>query len=107
MDGNWIHVANVGDFANGEVRGIDLDGRLVALYRLDDGSFFATDDICTHEYARLSEGWLEGDVIECPLHAGQFNVRDGAALCAPVTRKLDCFVVRVSDEKLWLNLTAG
>ncbi len=103
----WVYVADVNDFPSGEVRGVDIGDRLVAVYRLEDGEFFATDDICTHEYARLSDGWLEGDVIECPLHAGQFNVRTGVALCAPAVDRLECFPLRVTDGQVWVKLDAS
>ena len=42
-----------------------------------DGELFAIDDTCTHQDASLSEGWLEGCLIECPLHAASFDLRTG------------------------------
>ena len=48
-----------------------------------DGDYFVTDDACTHGPGSLSEGCLEGDVIECDFHNGAFNVRTGAVVTAP------------------------
>lgn len=59
----------------------------IAVYRLADG-FFATDDICTHGEANLSEGDIEGDEIVCPFHLGKFDVRTGEATAAPCVEAL-------------------
>ena len=41
---------------------------------------------CTHGNARLCDGFLMGHEIECPLHQGRFDVRDGRALCSPLRK---------------------
>ena len=38
--------------------------------------------------ARLCDGFLTGHEIECPLHQGRFDVRDGRALCSPLRDNL-------------------
>ena len=53
------------------------NGLSVALYVVD-GEYFATADLCTHGQASLSDGFLDGELIECPLHQGTFNVKTGA-----------------------------
>ena len=55
---------------------VELDGRMIALYNID-GDFYATDDICTHRRARLSDGYLDGRIVQCPLHFGKFDVITG------------------------------
>ncbi|MHB8727127.1 MAG: non-heme iron oxygenase ferredoxin subunit [Casimicrobiaceae bacterium] len=56
----------------------------IAVY-LVDGQYYAVDDICTHEFAFLSEGYCEGGVIECPLHQARFDVRTGIPLGPPAS----------------------
>jgi nitrite reductase/ring-hydroxylating ferredoxin subunit len=69
------------------------------LYRLeDDGGVYAIDNVCTHALAYLSEGWLEGDVIECPLHGGCFNVRTGKGLGDPIEEDLKTYPIQVSGS---------
>lgn len=80
----WVVVAKVDDVPEGEARRVEVGGRGIALYNVA-GEIFATDDTCTHMRARLSDGYLEGHVIECPLHFGRFDVRSGAPLSAPCT----------------------
>ncbi|MGN5477172.1 Rieske 2Fe-2S domain-containing protein [Cupriavidus basilensis] len=50
-------------------------------YRSDD-QYFVTDNVCTHRYALLSDGYLEDGCIECPLHQARFDIRTGQAMCA-------------------------
>jgi nitrite reductase/ring-hydroxylating ferredoxin subunit len=49
----------------------------------------ATEDRCPHMAAPLSEGVLEGCVVQCPLHRGAFDVRDGEVVTFPTTGGLD------------------
>lgn len=92
--GQWMKAANATEVRDGEVAGCEIAGRRIAIYNLE-GKFYATDNICTHGLALLSDGYLEGSIIECPLHAGQFNVCTGKALAAPVTSDLQTYPVKV------------
>jgi nitrite reductase/ring-hydroxylating ferredoxin subunit len=103
-DGEWVEVVAAGEIAEGTVISVRVGEREIALYHLEGGEYRATDNICTHEYAQLHEGWLEGGVIECPLHAGQFDVRTGKGLCAPIDKDLQTFEVRVRDGNLLVKL---
>ena len=58
-----------------------------------DGEIFATDNICTHAYAKLSDGWIERGEIECPLHAGRFDIRTGKATAPPCADDLKTYPV--------------
>jgi naphthalene 1,2-dioxygenase system ferredoxin subunit len=99
----WVRAAGRGDLAAGDVLGVTVGGREIALFDLD-GEVFATSDVCTHAYARLSDGWLDRDEIECPLHAGRFDVRSGKALCPPVTEDIKTYPVRVVGDEIQIKL---
>jgi naphthalene 1,2-dioxygenase system ferredoxin subunit len=99
----WVRAARRGDLPEGEVIGVEIAGRSIALYDVD-GSVFATDNICTHAYARLSDGWLDGDLIECPLHAARFDVRTGRVLDPPATEDLKTYPVRIVDDEIEVKL---
>jgi 3-phenylpropionate/trans-cinnamate dioxygenase ferredoxin subunit len=49
----------------------------VAVFRTGDGEVYAIDDTCTHQDASLSDGWLDGCQVECPLHSSRFDLRTG------------------------------
>ncbi len=103
-EAGWVRVAAVSDVAEGQVHAARVGEREIALYHLPGGEFRATDNICTHEYAQLSDGWLEDGCIECPLHAARFDVRTGRALCAPAEQDLDVFETRVEGNDLLVKL---
>ena len=77
LDAGWIVVCDSGKITSGEGFGVALGDRRVGIYRLDDGSLHAIGDICTHEFALLSDGFVEGEQVECPLHAALFDIRTG------------------------------
>lgn len=100
---NWVTVAQRSAINPGDVLGVTLGERELALYDLD-GEIYATDNLCTHAFALLSQGWLDGDTIECPLHGGRFDVKTGKALCPPVTEDLKTYKVRVVGDDIQVRL---
>ena len=100
---SWVPAASRGDLVEGEPLGVEVAGRSIALYDVD-GALFATDNICTHAYARLSDGWLDGELIECPLHAARFDIRTGKVLDPPATEDLRTYPTRVVDDEIEVKL---
>jgi len=99
----WIDAAAEDGVPEDDVIGLQVAGRDIALYKVE-GSVYATDNICTHGHARLCDGFLDGFEIECPLHQGKFDVRDGRASCAPVTQGLRSYPVRIEGGRVYLQL---
>jgi naphthalene 1,2-dioxygenase ferredoxin component len=102
-DAGWMRAAVRSDLTEGEVLGVEVGGHSIALYAVD-AEVFATDNICTHAYARLSDGWLDGEVIECPLHAARFDIRTGKVLDPPATEDLRTYPVRVVGDEIQIRL---
>jgi naphthalene 1,2-dioxygenase ferredoxin component len=94
MTGTWERVAAADEIEEGEMIESLLGEREIALYKVA-GRIYATSNICTHGAARLTEGYLEGCEIECPLHQGRFDIRSGKALCAPASEDIETYEVRV------------
>jgi 3-phenylpropionate/trans-cinnamate dioxygenase ferredoxin component len=78
-----VRVGRVEDIPEGEVAVVQLDVRVAVFHA--EGEFFAVDDRCTHQEAYLSDGFVEGCWIECPLHASQFDLRTGRPSAPPAT----------------------
>ena len=102
-DSRWTEAAAVDEVPAGDVVGMQVGGRDIALYSVD-GQIYATDNVCTHGHARLCEGFLEGHEIECPLHQGKFDVRNGKPTCAPVTEAIRSYPVRIDAGRVFLSL---
>lgn len=92
-------------FGPGTVTHLEILDREIGLYQID-GEFFAIDDICTHMRARLSDGYVKDDVIECPLHFGRFDIATGKAVSAPCKIDLDAYPVRVVEGIVEVGITA-
>lgn len=101
----WVEVADAAELDGRDVIGREVEGRRVAVYRLD-GALYATQDLCTHGQACLSEGEVVEGHIECPLHYGLFEIATGKAAGAPVTRDLATYPVRVAEGRIWVELDA-
>jgi 3-phenylpropionate/trans-cinnamate dioxygenase ferredoxin subunit len=95
----WIDVAPEDDFAPGGFKTVDVDGQLLAVFRLDDG-FYAIEDVCTHDGGELTGGDIEGDCIACPRHGARFNIKTGAVLTPPAYEDVRAFAVRVVDGRV-------
>ncbi|QGZ64741.1 non-heme iron oxygenase ferredoxin subunit [Paraburkholderia acidisoli] len=91
-------------FGENDCLGVTIDAVKVGLFRVD-GEIHALDDICTHGNALLSEGFLDGHEIECPLHAGLVDVRTGKGTTAPIVRDTRRHDVRVDDGNLYVRLS--
>ena len=102
-DDDWTNVAARDAVPEGDVIAVSVDGYEIALYAVD-GEIYATDNLCTHGAARMSDGFLEGREIECPLHQGRFDVCTGKAVCAPLSEDIRTFPVRVDQQRIWLKL---
>jgi naphthalene 1,2-dioxygenase ferredoxin component len=103
MNENWTDVAALDAVPEDDVIAVLVAGKEIALYGVA-GEIYATDNLCTHGAARLSDGFLEGREIECPLHQGRFDVCTGKALCAPVTQNIRIYATRVEGNRVFLNL---
>ena len=100
---NWVKAAHASEFADGDVRGVELGDHNIAIYRVED-AFFATDNVCTHAFALLSDGFLDDCTIECPLHAARFDIRSGKVLSRPAEKDLATYPVRIEGGEVLIDL---
>ena len=79
----WHEVAKLDDIAPGGMKYVRAADREICLCEYD-GDIFAVSRRCGHENAPLDQGSLEGWIITCPLHDGQFDIRSGVNLAWPI-----------------------
>ncbi len=80
-----------------------VDGRAIAVFNVE-GSFYAIDDVCTHDGGPLAEGELQGCAIMCPRHGAKFDVRTGKALSFPAFEPIACHVVEIQGDDVLVAL---
>ncbi|QBR01364.1 non-heme iron oxygenase ferredoxin subunit [Paraburkholderia pallida] len=98
-----VFAANLSELVEDEPLPVKLGEEHIALYLLD-GEVRATHNVCTHQFALLSDGYTEDGCIECPLHQGKFDIRTGAAVCAPVTQPIRVYPVHVEGDAIMVDL---
>jgi 3-phenylpropionate/trans-cinnamate dioxygenase ferredoxin component len=82
-----------------DIVGVEVEGTKIGLYCID-GVFYALENVCPHEYALLTQGFLEGTTIECPLHEAMFDVPTGRCLKEIGQRDLKTFAVASDGEMI-------
>jgi nitrite reductase/ring-hydroxylating ferredoxin subunit len=98
-----VELCGVEDVGVGEVRRIDAAGLRLAVYNLA-GEFCVTDDACTHGPGSLSEGVIDGDVVECNFHQGAFNIRTGEVVQPPCTVPVKTYRTVVEDGRVYIEV---
>ncbi len=103
MTEQWTDISAADEVPEEDVIGVQAEGKDLALYSVE-GQVYATDNICTHGHARLCDGFLEGYEIECPLHQGKFDIRDGKPLCEPVVEAIRSYPVKIENGRVFVDL---
>lgn len=98
-DANFVKVAEVGEIGPGQMKSVEVGNEQILLVNIG-GNIHACDDVCTHSYASLAEGDLEGPEVQCPLHGAMFNVITGEALTPPAEDSLRLFEVRIEGQDI-------
>ncbi len=96
-------VCAVSDVAENSVKSFEIGTTTLAVYNVG-GTFYATDNECTHGAASLADGILEDGIIECTMHFGAFNVKTGEAVQAPCHIPLRTYKVAVKDGQVLVDL---
>jgi len=93
---SWIAVGRADSIASGDYAQLEIDGVLVAVFNIH-GTFYAIEDVCTHDGGELAGGALEDDVVICPRHGARFCLRTGAALTPPAYEPVRTYPTRIVD----------
>lgn len=99
MEDGFSKVASLSDLPEGEMIAVRApDGVKVSIVNIK-GDLFCIEDMCSHDFASLSFGWLLPDIcqVECPLHEGRFDLKTGAATQVPAELDLRVYNVRVEE----------
>ena len=89
--------------AVGRMRSCKVGDREVVVCHTREG-IFTVDNVCSHAFARMSEGALKGTRIICPLHGASFDVRTGRVLGGPAFMPIATYETRVTDGTVEIAL---
>ena len=98
-----IELCSADDVSEGSALRVEVGALTLAVFNVE-GEFYVTDDSCTHGPGSLSEGYIEGDVVECNFHNGQFNIRTGAVVSPPCMVPIKTYPTRVENGKVVIEV---
>ncbi|MFZ0071857.1 MAG: non-heme iron oxygenase ferredoxin subunit [Xanthobacteraceae bacterium] len=98
-----IELCSCEDVPEGSALRVENGLLTLAVFNVE-GEFYVTDDACTHGPGSLSEGYIEGDVVECNFHNGQFNIRTGAVVSPPCMVPIKTYPARVENGKVVIEV---
>ena len=97
-----VRLCRADDVPLNEARRFEVNGRPIALFHLPAG-FFAIGDTCSHEESSLSQGFNDEDMVECPKHGAQFEIKTGHNRSLPATRPVAAYRVVVDADDVYLE----
>ncbi len=95
----FVKVMEVEELPPGEMKMVEVGENQILLANVA-GNIWACDNICTHAGAPLSEGELDEDQVECPLHGSVFNVVTGEVIGPPAAENLRLFQVTIEGPDI-------
>ncbi|MEN3278375.1 MAG: biphenyl 2,3-dioxygenase ferredoxin component [Massilia sp.] len=98
----FVELCTTAEVAPGSAVKVESGERTLAVFNIDD-QFYVTDDLCTHGPGSLSEGYIDGDVVECDFHNGAFNIRTGEVVAPPCMVPLKTYLVYTADGKVYID----
>ncbi len=96
---DFVSVATVDELKPGERMVVELGRHWVAIFNVE-GTYYAIEDVCTHDDGPLAEGELKGCIIACPRHGATFDIRTGKVLSAPAMVDVKSYEVQIQGENI-------
>lgn len=101
---NLIKACRLDALSEDEPVCVEIDGHPSIAVYLYQGKVYATQNLCTHGNALLTDGYQDGRMIECPFHGGAFDLVTGAATSAPCKVPLKVYEVTTRDGWVFLSV---
>ena len=98
-------VGRLEEFPVGSASAVTLGEREIAIFHLEDG-LYALDNRCPHRGGPLAEGIISQDVVSCPWHLWDFDIRSGQCLTGPNLCQSTYRVV-VQDGQVCVTVESG
>jgi 3-phenylpropionate/trans-cinnamate dioxygenase ferredoxin subunit len=100
---SFLEIAPESELPNGERLYVEIEGLPIVIFNIA-GQFFAIGDVCSHDNGPLGDGLLDGNLIVCPRHGAEFDIRTGKAVTLPAVVDIPAYPVRVVDGKIEIGI---
>jgi nitrite reductase/ring-hydroxylating ferredoxin subunit len=98
-----VELCKTDQVAEGTALRIETAGLTLAVFHIE-GGFYVTDDACTHGPGSLSEGYIDGDVVECNFHNGQFDIKTGEIVAPPCMVPIKTYKTTVENDAVFIDV---
>ena len=98
-------VCALSDLVQDEATRVEVDGVAFAVVLDSNGEVHAIGDVCTHGDISLSEGFVDGESLECWAHGSAFSLRTGKPLNLPAYEPVPVFAVTVDGDDVLIDAT--
>ena len=102
MTTQMIELCKTADVDEGSAKKVETAGLTLAVFNLN-GAFYVMDDLCSHGPGSLSEGYIQGDTIECDFHNGSFDIKSGDVVEPPCLIPQKVYKVTVKDDTVFIE----
>ena len=99
----WIEACRTDEVDEDLPKSVKLNGQEIGIFKLGD-ELFALEDVCPHAYALLSQGFVEGEEVECPLHGAVFNILTVKCLRDIGERDIKTYAVKEEDGAVFVDM---
>ena len=103
MPDNRLDLCSTSDVAPGSALKVEIGDLILAVFNIE-GEFYVTDDTCTHGPGSLSEGYIDGDVVECNFHNGQFDIKTGEIVSPPCMIPVKTYKTTVENDAVFIDV---
>ena len=97
-----LDLCSADEVAPGNALRVESGDLVLAVFNVE-GEYYVTDDLCTHGPGSLAEGYIDGDVVECNFHNGQFNIKTGEVVSPPCMVPVKTYKAVVEDGRVYIE----
>jgi 3-phenylpropionate/trans-cinnamate dioxygenase ferredoxin subunit len=98
-----VRVCALSELEQDAARRVEIDGVAMAVVLDGEGEVHAIGDVCTHGDISLSEGFVEGDTLECWAHGSAFSLRTGHPLNLPAYEPVPVYAVTIEGDDVLID----
>jgi len=100
---NWHRICSLSEVSEDLPFVAEVEGEQMVVFK-SGGEYFALRDVCSHAFARLSEGFVMGRAVECPLHGALFDLRTGKCISNPPYDDIRAYAVRIAENDIFVEI---
>ena len=100
----FVKAAETTEVQPGDCLGVKVEGVFIGIYNID-GNYYAMNNICPHLGGVLTYGFLDDNVVTCPLHMWEFDAKTGKCLW-PEQEKLPTYPVKIEGNDILVDVNS-